>query len=75
MKNNQFSNYAQVFGALGSPIAIAIILLTVNKVFFISFIGKLVHDHFQKCLFIQKPFFSKFSFGIFEIFDLQKVDC
>ena len=30
--------------------------------FFISFIGKLVHNHLQKCLFNQKLFFSKFSF-------------
>ena len=37
-----------------SPIAIAIILLTVNKVFFISFIGKLVHNHLQKWVFFSE---------------------
>ena len=59
-------------------IAIAIILLAVNKVFFISFIGKLAHNHLQKCLFnATKTFFRNFhslSSGIFEIFDLQKID-
>ena len=60
--------------ALRSPIAI--ILLTVDNIFFISFIGKLVHNHLQKCLF--KSFFRNFhslSSGTFEKFDLQKFDC
>ena len=43
--------------------SIAINILTVDEVFFISFIGKLVHNHLQKCLFnATKSFFSNFSF-------------
>ena len=58
--------------------SIAINLLTVDEVFFISFTGKLVHNHLQKCLLNQKLFFGNFyslSSGIFEIFDPQKDDC
>ena len=65
--------------ALRSPIAIAIILLTVNKVFFIRFIAKLVHNNLKNgCLMQPKAFFRNvhsLSSDIFEILDLQNVDC
>ena len=65
--------------ALHSPIAIAIILLTVDKVLLINFIGKLVPNNFQNgCLMQPKAFFRNIhslSSGIFEIFYLENVDC
>ena len=45
----------------------------VDKVFFISFIGKLVHNHLQKWVFFRNCHYL--SSVIFEIFDLPKVDC